>query len=112
MPKCHPLKAELNVIAFIIPFVDAIASPAKFERFVLKRLENLRAEIFFLNTAVELIDVVDVLRGECDARCKTTALVYQDVRLLADVGLIELKESGPRKASKPEAKYSEIVLAA
>lgn len=38
--------------------------------------------------------------------------VYQDVRLLADVGLIELKESGPRKASKPEAKYSEIVLAA
>jgi predicted transcriptional regulator len=38
--------------------------------------------------------------------------VYQDVQLLADVGLIELKEAGPRKASKPEAKYSEIVLAA
>jgi predicted transcriptional regulator len=38
--------------------------------------------------------------------------VYQDVKLLAEYGLIELKESGPRKASKPEAKFSELVLAA
>ena len=38
--------------------------------------------------------------------------VYTDVKLLADYGLIALKESGPRRASKPEAKFSEIVLAA
>jgi predicted transcriptional regulator len=38
--------------------------------------------------------------------------VYQDVKLLAEYGLIELKERGPRRASKPEAKFSEIVLAA
>ena len=38
--------------------------------------------------------------------------VYQDVQLLAEYGLIGLKEAGPRRASKPEAKFSEIVLAA
>lgn len=38
--------------------------------------------------------------------------VYQDVKLLAEYGLIELKEFGPRKASKPEANFSELVLAA
>lgn len=37
--------------------------------------------------------------------------VYQDVKLLAEYGLIELKEAGPRKASKPEANFSELVLA-
>jgi predicted transcriptional regulator len=38
--------------------------------------------------------------------------VYQDVKLLAQFGLIELKERGPRKAAAPVAKYSELVLAA
>jgi predicted transcriptional regulator len=38
--------------------------------------------------------------------------VYQDVKLLAEYGLIDLKEAGPRKASQPKAKFSEIVLAA
>lgn len=38
--------------------------------------------------------------------------VYQDVKLLAQFGLIELKEQGPRKAAAPVAKYSELVLAA
>jgi predicted transcriptional regulator len=38
--------------------------------------------------------------------------VHQDVKLLAEFGLIELKESGPRKASKPESKFSELILAA
>ncbi|MBI4403928.1 MAG: hypothetical protein HY537_07200 [Deltaproteobacteria bacterium] len=38
--------------------------------------------------------------------------VYQDVKLLAEYGLITLKESGPRRASKPESKFSELVLAA
>ncbi|MFZ4404883.1 MAG: hypothetical protein ACOYOK_12340 [Pseudobdellovibrionaceae bacterium] len=38
--------------------------------------------------------------------------VYQDIRLLADFGLIELKESGPRKSAEPKAKYSQIILAA
>ena len=38
--------------------------------------------------------------------------VYQDVKLLAEYGLIELKEAGPRRASKQETKFSEIVLAA
>ena len=38
--------------------------------------------------------------------------VYQDVKLLAQFGLIELKEQGPRKAATPTAKYSELVLAA
>ena len=38
--------------------------------------------------------------------------VYQDVKLLAEYGLIELKESGPRKASFPKANFSELVLAA
>jgi predicted transcriptional regulator len=38
--------------------------------------------------------------------------VYTDVKLLSEYGLIDLKESGPRRSSKPEAKFSEIVLAA
>ncbi len=38
--------------------------------------------------------------------------VYQDVKLLAEFGLIELKDAGPRKSAEPLAKYSEIILAA
>lgn len=38
--------------------------------------------------------------------------VYQDVKLLAQFGLIELIESGPRRSASPVAKFSEIVLAA
>ena len=38
--------------------------------------------------------------------------VYQDVKLLAQFGLIELKEQGARKSATPVAKYSELVLAA
>ena len=38
--------------------------------------------------------------------------VYQDIQLLAEFGLIELKSSGPRKSAEPIAKYSEIILAA
>lgn len=38
--------------------------------------------------------------------------VYQDVHLLATYGLIDLKESGPRKASVPKANFLELVLAA
>ncbi len=38
--------------------------------------------------------------------------VYNDVKLLAEYGLIDLKESGPRKAAVPMAKYSEFLIAA
>ena len=38
--------------------------------------------------------------------------VYYDVKLLAQFGLIDLVESGPRKSALPVAKFSEIVLAA
>jgi predicted transcriptional regulator len=38
--------------------------------------------------------------------------VHQDVRLLADFGLIEFLETRPGKASAPRAKFTEIVLAA
>ena len=38
--------------------------------------------------------------------------VHQDVMLLAEFGLIELKKSGPRRSVAPTAKFSEIVLAA
>jgi predicted transcriptional regulator len=38
--------------------------------------------------------------------------VYQDIQLLAEFGLIELKTQGPRKAAAPVAKFSEFVLAA
>ncbi len=38
--------------------------------------------------------------------------VYQDIQLLAEFGLIELKSSGPRKSAEPISKYSEIILAA
>ena len=38
--------------------------------------------------------------------------VYDDVKLLAQFGLIELKEDGPRRATTPKAKFSELVLAA
>ena len=37
--------------------------------------------------------------------------VYQDVKLLAECGLIELKEGGPRKAST-QRNFLELVLAA
>ena len=38
--------------------------------------------------------------------------VYQDVKLLAQYGLIELKEQGARKAATPIAKFSEFLFAA
>ena len=38
--------------------------------------------------------------------------VYQDVKLLAQFGLIELVEIGPRRSASPVARFSEIVLAA
>jgi len=38
--------------------------------------------------------------------------VYQDVKLLSEFGLIELKEAGPRRPAALEAKFSELVLAA
>jgi predicted transcriptional regulator len=38
--------------------------------------------------------------------------VYQDVKLLAEYGLIELKENGARKASHPIAKFTELLIAA
>src|SRR5687767_11849873 len=38
--------------------------------------------------------------------------VYQDVRLLADFGLIEIQKVGPGRATAPKAKFTEIVLAA
>lgn len=38
--------------------------------------------------------------------------VYQDVKLLADFGLIDLKEQGPRKSAAPVSKFNEFVLAA
>jgi predicted transcriptional regulator len=36
--------------------------------------------------------------------------VYSDVKFLADLGLIELKEQGPRKTLVPVAKFNEIEL--
>ncbi len=38
--------------------------------------------------------------------------VYQDVKLLAQFGLIDLKEQGPRKSATPVSKFTEFVLAA
>jgi predicted transcriptional regulator len=37
--------------------------------------------------------------------------VYNDVKFLADLGLIELREQGPRKALVPIAKFNGIELA-
>lgn len=39
-------------------------------------------------------------------------IVTQDVKTLAEFGLIELKAVGPRKVSTPTANFSELVLAA
>ena len=38
--------------------------------------------------------------------------VYQDVKLLAEYGLIELEERGARKASCPIPKFTELLIAA
>jgi len=38
--------------------------------------------------------------------------VHQDVKLLAEFGLIEIVENGPRRSVSPVAKFSEIILAA
>jgi predicted transcriptional regulator len=38
--------------------------------------------------------------------------VYQDVKLLAQYGLVELKEQGARKAAAPVSKFSEFLIAA
>jgi predicted transcriptional regulator len=38
--------------------------------------------------------------------------VYQDVKLLAQYGLIDLKENGARKAAHPVALYTEFLIAA
>ena len=36
--------------------------------------------------------------------------VHKDVQFLADIGLIDLKEEGPRNTLRPVAKYKEIEL--
>jgi predicted transcriptional regulator len=38
--------------------------------------------------------------------------VYQDVKFLADFGLVQLSSAGARKPAVPKAVYQEIVLAA
>ncbi len=38
--------------------------------------------------------------------------VYNDVKLLVEYGLIELKEGGARKSAVPMAKYSEFLIVA
>jgi len=38
--------------------------------------------------------------------------VYTDVKLLSNFGLIELKETGARKAAKPQAIFTEFLIAA
>lgn len=38
--------------------------------------------------------------------------VYQDVHLLKEFGLIDLKEYGPRRSITPQSKFSELILAA
>lgn len=38
--------------------------------------------------------------------------VHQDVKLLAEFGLIELKDAGPRRAAALRANFSELILAA
>lgn len=38
--------------------------------------------------------------------------VYQDVQMLANFGLIELEETGPRRSVKPHSLYSELIFAA
>jgi predicted transcriptional regulator len=38
--------------------------------------------------------------------------VYTDVKLLVQYGMIELKESGPKRAALPVAKYSEFLISA
>ena len=38
--------------------------------------------------------------------------VYNDIKLLQELGLVELEERGARKSTVPRAKFSELVLAA
>ena len=38
--------------------------------------------------------------------------VHQDIQLLKEFGLIDLKEKGPRRASAPQANFAELILAA
>jgi len=38
--------------------------------------------------------------------------VYQDVKILAEFGLIEIHDSGPRRAAAILANFSELILAA
>ena len=38
--------------------------------------------------------------------------IYQDVQLLAEFGLIDLVEAGPRRSASPVAKFNELILAA
>lgn len=38
--------------------------------------------------------------------------VYNDIQILAQYGLIELKSNGARKAAAPKAKFSEFLIAA
>jgi len=38
--------------------------------------------------------------------------VYQDIQLLAQYGLIDLKEQGARRAATPKSKFSEFLIAA
>ena len=66
------------------------------------------------------VELLSVIRAEKPSSIQELARlverdfknVYQDVKLLAQFGLIDLKEQGPRKSAAPVAKYSELVLAA
>ncbi len=37
-------------------------------------------------------------------------ILHTDVQFLADIGLLDLKEEGPRNTLRPVAKYKEIEL--
>jgi len=60
-----------------------------------------------LLSAIPLIQATSIA-ALAKAMKKDFKNVYSDVRFLADLGLIELKEEGPRKNLVPVAKYEGI----
>lgn len=71
-----------------------------------KLLSSARLQILVAIPQLKPKSIAELARG----MGKNFKNVYSDVKFLADIGLIDLKEKGPRGTLVPVAKYGEIEL--
>jgi predicted transcriptional regulator len=94
----RPPKKATNVIVISFPSFEALGRVVTGARLELLRAIRLKKP----GSIQELARIVK----------RDVKNVYQDVKLLSEIGLINLKSAGPRKAAVPQSKFTEIIFAA